>query len=504
MGFWNHLTHLLNTDAVERASEEKWTKEEIERRRHRQTHNDDSKDFESSNLRDRIPFKVNRTIPNFRYAFKYDHTVNSTINNLIIVANNEYEIVGETDEYKDAVDHIKEKCKEWDIGQFADTFIKRNMVDGSSFINRYVENGTIKLKYLANDGVDFNWLIIRDPDTEEVLQYKQSVRKTKLPTNWKTADYYEIQQEEDWDTIKFDPAEIIYSNYMEENGKGVSALYSILDLVDVKGKLELYMLLAGHKAGAFLGLKIGNENIDASSVDSGFINDVMKWFSESNGKDVIAYPDGIDPTTIGNQVLPDYPAYISFITTEIRNAILTPDSKFSSTSSNRATATEQLNTSTGYQGFIIYLQDFVCKCINQEVIDKELELFDSKAVGKVKFQYINEEMIDEVVLSDTGTKLKNMYPDLNSELMIRTYFPRFARQMDKYKAYYGDKWEEKLDKDMGKMEDPTGATGGSNLWSKPGMNSYNETMHNQTVAQKQNNLKKQTQQTHIIKPTGGG
>jgi len=482
MGFFDRITRLWNTRTIQTASKENNVK--LDGSKFAKAHNNSKKDV-SGDLIDRIPFRVNRTIPNFRYAYLYDPTVNSTINNLLVVANTDYNIVAESEEFEEDAKHIREKAKEWDLDNYIDTFIKRNMVDGSMFTNRYIENNSLKLKVLANDGEDFKWKIIRDPDTDEILGFKQLVKKTKLPSGWKTAEFDELDEEEEEETITFMPEEIIYSTYMEEDGQGVSALYSILDLVDAVGRLRLYMLLSGHKAGAFLGLKIGNENVDSLSVDGKFINDVMEWFSETSEKDVVAYPDGIEPQNIGNTNLPDYPTYIKFIETEIRNAILTPDSKFSAVSSNRSTAIEQLNTDTGYVGFIKYLQEYVMKYVNEEIIDKELELFNPKAVGKVKLVYNNENLSDESTLSEIATKLKNMYPDLNSELMLRAYFPKYVKLMDEYKRLYGDKWEIKLDKDMGKMQIGEES---DNLWSKTGMNSYNENLHKITQLKK---MKKQ-------------
>lgn len=481
MGFWDRITRLWNTETVTTASQESTVAKDSSRIA--RVYDDDSKEDISGDLIDRIPFRVNRTIPNFRYAFNYDSTVNSTINNLIVVAKTGFKVVAESEEFEEDAKHIREKFDEWNMPKFIETLIKRNMVDGSAFINRYVVQKSVKLKFLSNDGVDYKWKVIRDPDTEEIIGYKQLVNKMKLPSKWKTANFDDLEEEKEEETITFMPEEIIYTTWMEENGQGVSALYSVLDLVDIVGRLQLYMLLSGHKAGAFLGLKIGNENVDSASVDGRFIKKLMRWFSKNSQKDVVAYPDGIEPQVIGMQNLPDYPTYIKFIQTLIRNAILTPDSKFSAVSSNRATAVEQLNTDTGYQGFIKYLQDYVCYIINTEIIDKEVKLSNPKAKGKVKMVYDNDNLDDAGILAELGTKLKNLYPDLNSELLIRTYFPQFIDRLDEYKRLYGKEWEKYLDEDMGKSELMDGSTG-SNLWSKPGMNSYNENMHNASVSQK--------------------
>ena len=185
-------------------------------------------------------------------------------------------------------------------------------------------------------------------------------------------------------------------------------------------------------------MQLGNKDVSAEAVDDVFIKQVMKWFSKSNKKDVVAYPYGLEPQIIGNSTLPDYINYLKYIKTEIRNVLLTPDSKFSSTTTNRSTAKEQLNSDTGYAKVIEYIQEFVCNYVNKEIIDKELELHYPDAVGKVKIEYINNSDENTKTLSDIGVKLMNILPNLNSELIIKSYFPDYANNYYKYKRLFGD------------------------------------------------------------------
>ena len=109
MGFWDKITRLWNTETVTSPSQE--ANATTDSSKIAKANNKDKKDV-SGDLKDRIPFRVNRTIPNFRYAFNYDSTVNATINNLIVVANTNFEIVAESEEFEEDAKHIRQKCIE--------------------------------------------------------------------------------------------------------------------------------------------------------------------------------------------------------------------------------------------------------------------------------------------------------------------------------------------------------------------------------------------------------
>ena len=173
MSWYDRLIHLRNTsgDEVTKASRE-------EVRVRRSFYEDENK--ESKNLKKLVPFKVTKSIPNYRYAYKNNDTINTTIDNLIIIANNEWIIdVDNKKKYKEAFEHIVKKTEEWKLEKLLDNIIKYSMVDGSMFINRYIDNGTIKLRILGNDGKRFKWLIIRNPNTDEIIGFKQKAKVKK-------------------------------------------------------------------------------------------------------------------------------------------------------------------------------------------------------------------------------------------------------------------------------------------------------------------------------------
>lgn len=437
---------------------------------------------ESKDLSEIIPFKVTKNIPNFRYAYKNNDTINTTINNLIITSNSEWIIdCDDKEKYKEAFEHIIDKTKksEWNLENLVNNIIKYPMVDGSMFINRYIDNGSYKFRILGNDDDRFKWLIIRNPDTDEIIGFKQKCRIKKINGNWKSLKFDTLKSADLEDVeYNFDTDEIIYIPYQEEDGEGVSAINSCLGLAYVENKLIEYSLRASRNAGGFLGVEFGNADIDAGGLDSDDIKEVTDAFELDGNKSVVGYPFGINPKGITAGNLPKYENLILLIQSKIRNNILTPDSKFSGTDSNRSTADEQLNGATGYIVFIRFIQEFVMPIVNEEIIDKELALHYPEAVGKVKFKYIVD-IDNEKELSEIGASVIANYPDLPSELVLSTYYNRIWKKVEKYKKVYGENWEDKIDSDLGKFDEDmnSNSTVEKNIL---GQNAYNRSMHNKS------------------------
>lgn len=480
MGFFDRITRLRNTAGDE------VTKPSRESVRIKDGYYGD-KNKNSKDLKELIPFKITKSIPNFRYAYRNNDTINSTIDNLIIVANNEWVIdVDDKKKYKDAFEHIIKKTEEWKLEKLLDNMIKYPMVDGSMYINRYIDNGSLKLRILGNDGKRFKWLNIRDPNTDEIIGFKQKAKVKKIHGNWKTLKYDTLKAVDYVDEeYNFTPEEIIYIPYMEEDGEGVSAIETVLDLAYIENKLLKFTLNSARTAGGFLGVEFGNKDIDAGGLDVNEIKSVTKAFElDENDSTVVGYPYGITPTDIGKGNIPNFKDYIELIQSKIRNNLLTPDSKFTSVSSNRATAVEQLNTKTGYVAFVRFIQLFVTPYVNEEIINKELELKFKDAVGHIKFKYVND-IDNERELSEIASIIVANYPDLPTELVLSTYFNRVWKRIEKYKETYGDDWVNKIDKDLGKLVINNGDGSGIDAASVLGQNAYNRSQKAKADALKQ-------------------
>lgn len=449
-------------------------------------------DGDSKDLKDAIPFMINRTIPNYRYAFKYNDTINTTIKNLIIIANRKWVIeCDDKENNKEALEHITEKVKEWKLENLVDNMIKYPMVDGAMFINRYIDDGSYKFRILGNDDDRYKWLIIRDGKTDKIIGFKQKARIKKINGDWRSMQYDTLKNA-DYEDVEynFDPDEIIYIPYKEEDGNGVSAIESCLDLAYIENRLLDYMIRAGRTAGGFLGIEFGNQDLDPGSLDDNDISDVTNAFELDVNKTVVGYPYGIEPHEIGKTNLPNFDIYIKLIQSKIRNNLLTPDSKFTGANSNRSTAEEQLDSSTGLIVFIRSLQQFVTPYVNEEMIDKELELNYPNSVGKIRFKYIVD-VDNEKEMSEIGATIVSNYPDLPSEVVMKTYYPRLWNIIEIYKDIYGDKWETKVDANLGKMD--MGAMNGTEGLALMGQNAYNRSQHQKSMMLNNSNKNKEPQ-----------
>ena len=117
---------------------------------------------------------------------------------------------------------------------------------------------------------------------------------------------------------------------------------------------------------------------------------------------------------VGNPVLPKVEEYIKSLKAILYEGLVTPESLYSSESSNRSTAQVQLtDKSTGHVLFIQFIQEFLKSWIERDLIDRELKKH-GKEEGSVWITFqTNEEDLDTNYLqasddhSSTDTTPKN-------------------------------------------------------------------------------------------------
>ncbi len=372
--------------------------------------------------------RINRNIKNARWAYDNDSTVNSSINNAVITANRGFQIVADSPEYEEAAEHIRIRSKDWDLRDSIEEAMIKAHVDGTCFIQKRIKDNAIYIHFLAYDGDEYDFRIIRNPDTEEVLGYKQKAPVTRLDGSWKSLEFDDLDLDGEEEENNFLPEEIICIQFRETDGQGNSAVYPALDLVDAKRRIEKYMLKAAHKSGSILGLEIGADGYDASELTDDNVTKVVNLFSEHDGKEVVAYNAGIKPARIGSNVLLDYTLYLNYLKGEIRSTLLTPDSKFESSKGSRFTAAEQMSGSTGFVVYIEYLQEFIKNIFEPELFDDELELAgyeDAKGHVHIQFKEIRED--EEQSRADIGVKLFGIYPNVDPDVLTRAYFPGYVK-----------------------------------------------------------------------------
>lgn len=353
---------------------------------------------EGEDLATRHPPKIRKSIKNYRYAYNNDPTIRGIILNNATTANNKFRIECQDSKVKE---YIEAKAKEWDLDSLMTNTLIRVQRDGFCFIEKGIFNNSIKTRFVAYDGDKYKMKVIRNPNTDDIIGYKQNAPKSVDPTGWEKKSYDDLKEEGDSVDSNYQPNHIIYPRLIEEGGKGESLIAPILENVDDKKTYEKFMRSAAHKAGNMIGIKVGDETTSPKDVPKSFINKLLDVFGRPIEKDVAVIPKGVDVSTIGNTSLPELVGYIKYHRGEMFLALQTPEALFSTESSNRSTAEVQADDDTGYKVFILFLRDFLKKYFEKELIDHELTLQGmTKAVGNCFIMFDEEQEVKPLTESD--------------------------------------------------------------------------------------------------------
>lgn len=352
----------------------------------------------AENLKERHPTKIKKTIANCRYAFDNDPTLRGIILNNITTANNKFRIES-TDPTAQA--HIEAKIKEWDLDKIFTNTLLKVMRDGPCFIEKAIKNGSIQVRFLAFDDDKYKFKVIRDPQSDKILGYKQKVRIANNIDNWQNTKFDNLENEKKDKEFNYLPNQIIYPTLLEEGGKAKSLVSVVLDYVDDKWTLEKFMISSAHKAGNLIGITVGNDKVSPEKVKPSFVKKLIRMFRKPVEKDVVTLPYGVSADVIGNNQLPDLPSFLKYVRSEIFLALQTPEGLFSTESSNRSTTEVQADDKTGYAVFMEFLRDFLKKYFEAELIDEELKLKKMKGVGSTKIIFGEDKKAE--ALTDDGT-----------------------------------------------------------------------------------------------------
>lgn len=422
MGFWSNILGQGRVERLKNSITEAVSKSATNKKE------DGLKDFKDLSYR-----RINETIENARFAYKFDPTISSTIDNAILIANSEFDFEADDPQFADAAVALKDVADErWDLHNVFEEVLKKAIRDGSVFVQQSLRDGEVHINFLAFDGDTFDFKVIRDPSTEQIVGYKQKVNISQLDSGWETKNFDDVEEgDATIGYFNFAPEEIINPLYKEEDGEGNSAIFSCIDDVDRKFKIKQYMMNAAHKAGKIISLQIGEKDVDISKVTDATIDDVLEWFTEQSGKEVVAHPLGITPTLLGDSQIVDFIIYFNFLKSEIRDALLTPDSKFDSTGANRATANEQLSGATGYIVYIESLQNFLKHYFKQLFNSYLLNEGYEAAIGHVDIKFPSLRPEDPQIQAAIGQQLGAMNPDVDMETLVETYFPKYSKALQK-------------------------------------------------------------------------
>lgn len=355
------------------------------------------------------PPKIKPSIKNCRRASRFP-TVYGILSNLIMKSLSSMVITGDDEE---AVKHITEMDKVWDIRNMLYECAWANLVDGEIFYEKTIsKDNHAMLRRLAFDG-ELNLIKKYYDNYGELEGYKQRVVRHSAITKFKSISFYEDYQDSEIKDIYFDKEEISNPVLIEIDGKGQSLVRNVIDLAYMVESMARMMPSIVFKSANIMVATLGNSDRKETKLNEDSRNTIANQLSDYHKKGVVVVPYGVELDLVGKgNVLPKIEEYIKSLKSMIYEGLVTPESLYSSESSNRSTAQVQLQSEkTGHVLFIQFIQQFLKCWIERDLIDRELELngFEAGCVS-VSFltgdenldnQYMKE--ADETVESIDGT-----------------------------------------------------------------------------------------------------
>lgn len=325
------------------------------------------------------PPKVNPTIKNRRKAAHFP-VVYGIINNLILKAIATLTVDG-TDE--EAVRHILDMDKIWNLKGMCYDGAWKNIVDGEAFYEEVTVDGHADLRSLAFDGERYLIRKLYD-DNANLLGYMQLVAvNSPIPKNWDKLEFWELYQNKDIKTVSFKAEDISNPIFIEIDGVGQSLVKNVIDPAYEIESLNRMLPAIVHKSANVMVLTVGNEHRKETPMSKVRKQEVAEDLSDYHKKGVLLIPYGMELDVVGDNVLPKVEDYIKALKSQIYEGLITPESTFSSESSNRSTAEVQLTSeSNGHVLLIQFLQEFLKRWLERDLINRELSLI-GKPEGSV-------------------------------------------------------------------------------------------------------------------------
>jgi hypothetical protein len=403
---------------------------------------------------------VNPTIANARRAIETDPTAWSSVMALVIMATNDpIEIKGDEEVGDEpaadakAVNYIKNKVREWNLNSLRVTTEWKNLVDGRGFVETYIspDKPTIQeVTHLAFDENDYDFIDIVDPYTNELLGYKQKATIYPVPSGWESKKFDEIKNrqpetKETTFTKNLGYIPVFMSKMFVGDGNSEGFVFKALDDIYCLKELKNIMPDAARMATMTVGVTVGNKDFpfkpynDTDTLEQRISKMEARMkiigdnFKQKYDKEAILMDGGMDVQMIGDGKLPDFPSFNNFYKQEIREALLTPDSRFNASQSSYAASKEQLSGSAGQSTVVNYVANNCHNDYEKYIFDLELSLAKyQNDVGKIHIYVGEQETQDEKDLATIGQSILQYRPDI-SELVIDQYYPRLAKVYDSKK-----------------------------------------------------------------------
>lgn len=329
------------------------------------------------------PPKIRPTIKNCRKASRFP-TVYGILNNLIMKAISSYVIEGDN---QDAVDHILEVEEIWNLRNKMYECLWKCLVDGELFYEQIDVDSHHDLRLLAFDG-ERSLIKKYFDEYGKIKLYKQLVVRQEAVKNLKGSSFWEDYREEDVITVEFEPDEISNPILIEIDGVGQSLVKNIIDIAYEIESLTRMMPSIVHKSANVMVATLGNSERKETKIDRKARDKLANQLSDYHRKGVITVPYGIELDVVGDNVLPKIEEYIKSLKKLLFEGLVTPESLYSSESSNRSTAQVQLTDNrTGHVLFIEFCQQFLKSWVERDLIDPELEK-QGKEKGSVYLNFM--------------------------------------------------------------------------------------------------------------------
>lgn len=383
---------------------------------------------------------IEPSIAEARRALQIDPTVSSSVLSMVILANSPFKIVGDKGADDEAIDFIEKKCKDWNIRELNSRMLMRTIVDNTCFIRKNLDSVEIKnFDFLTYDETNYNFLPIRNQQTGELLGYKQKGMVYEIPKDWKNKKFDELANPKgEVKEYNFEPWEVINPVLFEDNFSLVmKALDDVRNLKKIK---NMGPDIVKFSQGT-LGVEVGTEENPFAPYDESDdyktqkskvnkeLEGIAEAFDKKESKRVIAYSYGTTPQVIGDGKVVDWTPIANFYKQEIRESLLTPDSRFTSAKGSRFTAEAQMGNS-GQGSVVTFLQNHSAYNLDTLIIDHQLSLANYEdSISKIHIQFEEIEIEDNKTLAEIGQILENLYPAAEDNIFMRmqTYFPEYAK-----------------------------------------------------------------------------
>ena len=330
----------------------------------------DIDDERQQNWVDVAPNKIRPTIKNRRKASMFP-SVYGILSNLIMKTISSYVIDGDNE---DSINCILEAEKHWNLRNLMYECLWKNLVDGEVFYEIGSKDGHVQLRLLAFDGEKALIKKIYDEDGVTIKGYKQLVLRKSALKKWKGVKFWETYQESEVITVDFEPDQISNPILISVDGVGQSLVANVIDIAYYLESLARQMPMIVFKSANLMVATLGNQDRGEYKLDEESRDYIADELSNYHRKGVVTLPYGIELDAVGNPVLPKVEDYIKSLKAMLYEGLVTPESLYSSESSNRSTAQIQLtDSSTGHVLFIQFCQEFLKEWVERTLIDPELK-----------------------------------------------------------------------------------------------------------------------------------